>query len=157
MDSPAKAGSTGNPAPINTIRTWIGGTVATSPAQTHASIGIYTFDGTTYTRVAQTGNVTTLWQDDFSEIDVPLTTEWTGGAEGLEIAVGALHIAASAHPALPDAGGWYARNFAAHPHRLSSYIGSQTGQPATVAASGTGPNSRRYLFGLIDNPAWTAP
>jgi hypothetical protein len=140
--------------PINTIRTWIGGTVATS--QTGGYLGLYTYDRATgiYTRVLTSGNVATLWTDDFSELDVPMTTEWDGAA-GQVVAVATLHIGATTHPALPDAGGWYAVNFT-RPRR-SAYVGSQTGLPASIDEDTTGPNSRRYLAMLRNDPGWTAP
>jgi hypothetical protein len=140
--------------PINTIRCWIGGTVATS--QTGAYVGLYTYDqdADEYTRVLTSGNVNTLWTDDFSEVDVPMIAEWVGARDQV-VALAKLHIGAGNHPSLPDMGGWYAVNFA--PPRRSAYIGSQTGLPATIAGSGTGPNSRRYLAMLMDDPAWEAP
>lgn len=144
----------GQDGPINTIRTWVGGAEATT--QTGAYVGLYTYDAgaNTYTRVLTSANTDTLWTDDFSEVDVPMTDEWTGAA-GQVVAVAMLHIGSGDHPSLPDFGGWYLVNFT--PPRRSAYIGSQTDLPASINGATTGPNSRRYLAMLRNDPEWTAP
>jgi hypothetical protein len=138
---------------INTIRTWTGGTEAATG--THGFVGLYTFNGTTtFTRVATSADTATLWSAEFTTYNTKLTARYQA-TEGSYLYFATLFTGGTA-PALPDAGGWYARNFEpADGGPLSAYIGAQTSLPASILLSNCGPTSRRYIACMMNDPAWS--
>lgn len=140
---------------IQTIRTGIGGTVATSAE--HAWLGIMSWDGTDYTPVAASVDDPTRWTSTFQTYDTQLYAWDHPGEEGFEgwdkvagqrYAFWILWIGEGTAPSLPAGGGWYAD--ALEEPRVNAYIGSQTQPPAApISGSFFGPDSRRFQ-GLME-------
>lgn len=140
---------------IQTIRTGIGGTVATSAE--HAWLGIMSWDGTDYTPVAASVDDPTRWTSTFQTYDTQLYAWDHPGEEGFEgwdkiagqrYAFWVLWIGEGTAPSLPAGGGWYAD--ALEEPRVNAYIGSQTQPPAApISGSFFGPDSRRFQ-GLME-------
>lgn len=140
---------------IQTIRTGIGGTVATSAE--HAWLGIMSWDGTDYTPVAASVDDPTRWTASFQTYDTQLYAWDHPGEEGFEgwnkvagqqYAFWILWIGEGTAPSLPAGGGWYAD--ALEEPRTNAYIGSQTQPPAApISGSFFGPDSRRFQ-GLME-------
>lgn len=135
---------------IQTIRTGIGGTVATSAE--HAWLGIASWDGTNYTPVAASVDDPTRWTSGFQTYDTqifawdhPGEAGFEGWAKvaGQQYAFWVLWIGAGTAPNLPAGGGWYADALEAP--RVNAYIGSQTQPPAApISGAFFGPDSRRF-------------
>lgn len=135
---------------IQTIRTGIGGTVATSAD--HAWLGIASWDGTNYTPVAASVDDPTRWTSGFQLYDTQIFAWDHPGEAGFEgwskiagqsYAFWVLWIGAGTAPSLPAGGGWYAD--ALESPRVNAYIGSQTQPPAApISGAFFGPDSRRF-------------
>jgi hypothetical protein len=135
---------------VQSVRTGIGGTVATGA--THAWIGVASWDGSGYTPLAASVDDPTRWAASFQTYDTQLY-QWDHAGEagfegfdkayGQEYALWVLWIGSGTAPALPAGGGWYAESL--EEPRTNAYIGSQT-QPPAAPLSGAffGPDSRRF-------------
>ena len=102
-------------------------------------ISLFRVDGETYTQVATTGNVATLWNTAGAKQIVPFTTPYTALPGQLFYTV-ALYQGTGTAPVTIDVGlltNNYSERWLGSNNKLASTLGSQTTIPSTITASST--------------------